>query len=302
MAPYTTFKVGGPARYFFVAKNEYDIVSAIRAAKEIGIPFFILGGGSNLLISDLGFDGLVLKIHNSKFIIHDSILEADAGVSVATLVDETTKRGFGGLEWAGGLPGTLGGAVRGNAGAFKGEIKDNIREVKVLGTNGDIKIFSKDECEFSYRSSIFKRKNLIVLSAKMNLVLSDKEKLINEAQSHIQYRKERHPLEYPNAGSVFKNCDLNLFPKSEWRKFERVVKADPFPVVPAAYLLSEANMKGVTCGGAMISQKHPNFIINKNNAKARDILALMEIAAREVKEKFGVELESEVHLVGFSEH
>lgn len=302
LAPYTTYKIGGPARYFFVAESEDDIVKAVLAAKGADIPFFILGGGSNLLVSDEGFDGLVLKIHNSKFLIHDSILEADAGVSMDLLVSETTKRGLQGLEWAGGLPGTLGGAVRGNAGAFKGEIKDNIQEVKALDAYGTIKIFSKDECNFAYRSSIFKKKNLIVLSAKIHLVSQDKEKVTAEAQDHIRYRNERHPLEYPNAGSVFKNCDLNIFPKSEWSKFEHVIKVDPFPVVPTAYLLSEAKLKGVSHGGAMVSEKHPNFIVNKDRASSSDIIRLMDIVQDRIREKFHIDLEKEIQLIGFYEH
>lgn len=299
LAPYTTYKIGGPARYFIVAENEEDIVKAALAAKETGTPFFILGGGSNLLISDKGFDGLVVKIHNSKFMIHDSALEADAGVDMPVLVCETTRRGLKGLEWAGGLPGTLGGAIRGNAGAFGGEIKDNILEVKALDAEGNIKSFAKGKCGFSYRSSIFKEQGMIVLSAKIQLMYSDPSKIGEEAEDHIRYRKERHPLEYPNAGSVFKNCDCNIFSENERGRFEHVIKIDPFPVVPTAYLLSEAKLKGVSFGGAMISEKHPNFIVNCGSATSNDIIRLMEIAKECIREKFGIDLEAEIQLVGF---
>ena len=301
LAPYTTYKVGGPARYFFATKKDEEVVKALRVAGELRMPWFILGGGSNLLVSDKGFRGLVIKIQNTRYKIQDTNMYVEAGVTMPQLVKIAARRGLGGFEWAGGLPGTVGGAIRGNAGAFGGEMKDDIVEVKALDREGNIKIFSRDECNFTYRSSIFKEKDFVVLSAKIQLARGDKQKFTQEAEGHILYRKERHPLEYANAGSMFKNCDCNLFPKSERAKFNHVIKTDPFPVVPTAFLLSEAGVKGLRVGGAAVSEKHPNFIVNMNNAKANDIVRLSETVQRRVKEKFGVKLEREIQFVGMKD-
>jgi len=301
LASHTTYRVGGPARYFFVAKKDEEVVKALRIADKLRMPWFILGGGSNLLVSDKGFRGLVIKIKNTKYKIQDTNMYVEAGVAMPQLVKITTRRGLGGFEWAGGLPGTVGGAIRGNAGAFGGEMKDGIVEVKVLDREGNIKIFSRDECNFAYRSSIFKEKGFVVLSAKIQLVRGDKQKFTQEAEGHILYRKERHPLEYANAGSMFKNCDCNLFSKSERARFNHVVKTDPFPVIPTAFLLSETGVKDLRVGGAVVSEKHPNFIVNMNNAKANDIVQLSEIVQRRVKEKFGVKLEREIQFVGMKD-
>ena len=163
---HTTFRIGGPARYFFAAQTEEDIQKAVQAAKELKLPFLILGGGSNILASDQGFSGLVIKIQNTEYKIpldsargrQDTTVYAQAGVPMATLVQETGKHGLSGLEWAGGLPGTVGGAIRGNAGAFEGETKDCVVEVKVLNEKGEVEVFSKEQCKFAYRSSLFKQK------------------------------------------------------------------------------------------------------------------------------------------------
>jgi len=307
LKPYTTFKIGGPAKYFFVAKTKEDVIYAVKIAKKLRLPFFILGEGSNLLVSDKGFDGLVIKIQNSKFKIqnHKSkskiiFLHAEAGVPFATLVQETGKRGLAGLEWAGGLPGTLGGAIRGNAGAFGGETKDTVVSVEALDRNLRVRKLSKNQCQFGYRTSIFKKRGWIVLSATMRLKKGNKKEIQKIVQERIRYRKERSPLEYPNAGSIFKNYNVKLVPTAVRKEFQDVIKIDPFPVIPAAAILATADLKGVRFGGAEISQKHPNFIINKRNAKARDVIRLIVLAQERVQNKFRIKLEPEIQLVGFS--
>lgn len=296
---YTTFKIGGPAKYFFIAKTKEDIVKAACAAKQIHLPFFILGGGSNLLVSDKGFNGLVINIANCKWKIENSFLYAEAGVPVATLVRETGKRGLSGLEWAGGLPGTLGGAIRGNAGAFGGEIKDSIVWVEALDGKLRLRRLRRTQCQFDYRSSLFKKRGWIVVAALMRFGEGDKKQLRAIAHDHIRYRKDRHPLEYPNAGSIFKNCDLNKVPKNAKKLFLSVVKRDPFPVIPAAAIIAQSRLKGRKVGGARVSEKHPNFIINMGNAQSQDVLSLMRLIERVVKKKFGIHLEREIQLVGF---
>ncbi|MBI2642599.1 MAG: UDP-N-acetylmuramate dehydrogenase [Candidatus Wildermuthbacteria bacterium] len=294
LAPHTTFKIGGKAQYFVAAKTKEDVLSALLHAKKLNIPFFVLGGGSNLLVSDKGFKGLVLKIENCKLKISNRIVYAEAGVSFPWLVRETAKRGLAGLEWAGGLPGTVGGAVRGNAGAFGGETKDSVVYVDCIDQRGRIRKLSKRQCQFSYRSSIFKKRNWIVLGAAFAFKKGNAKELRSIAKNHITYRKDRNPLEFPNAGSIFKNCDLNEVPK-KFRDFVKpAVKIDPFPVVPTAFLISQAGLKGLRVGKAEVSRKHPNFLINIGNAKAKDVKGLIAKVKRAIKKKFGIDLEEEV--------
>ena len=296
---YTTFNIGGPAKYFFIAKTKEDIQEGVKKAKELNLPVFILGDGSNLLVSDKGFSGFVIKIENCELKIENSLAYAEAGVEFPTIVKETTERGLAGLEWAGGLPGTVGGAVRGNAGAFGGEVKDSIKEVQAIDSNGNIKTFTREECEFAYRSSIFKKKGWIVLSAIFQLKQGHKEAIQAVAKDHIKYREERHPLEYPNAGSIFKNCDLKLFSEELQKQFEDadIVKVDPFPVVPTAYLIAKAKLQGLQVGDAQVSERHPNYIVNRGQATSKDVLGLIEKVKQAVKEKFFIDLEVEVQYV-----
>ncbi len=297
---HTTFKIGGPAEYFLTASDQKDLGKAIKVAKRLKLPVFVLGGGSNLLVSDQGFKGLVIKLKNSNdYSLKNNIISASAGVELGKLVKFSVKNSLEGLEWAGGLPGSLGGAVRGNAGAFSGETKDIILEVHALDDKLNLRKFSNKQCQFSYRSSIFKRKNWVVVSAKIKLKKGDKKSLQKIFRARVNYRNQRHPLEYPNAGSIFKNVDFKkFFPKFK-KSLLAVVKKDPFPVVPTAYLISEAGLKGTTVGKAQVSEKHPNFIVNLGGAKAKDILKLIELVKKKIKKMYGIHLEVEVQFLGF---
>ena len=245
---HTTFKIGGPAEYFLIANNEKILLGAVKTAQKLKLPVFILGGGSNLLVADKGVKGLVIKIKNKSVKIKNNTIIADAGIELEKLVNLSINKSLQGLEWAGGLPGTFGGAIRGNAGAFAGEIKDIILEVRAIDTSFSLRKFSNRQCRFSYRSSIFKERNWTVISAKISLKKGNKKKLKEIAQSRINYRKERHPLEYPNAGSIFKNVPFSQFSTSLKKRLLAVVKKDPFEVVPTAYLISEAGLKGKRIG------------------------------------------------------
>lgn len=297
LSNYSNYRIGGPAKFFFGAENADEVAEALEAARERGLNFFILGGGTNLLINDHGFDGLVLR-PNIKFLETEGIvIRAGAGVSMPELVSFAAANGLSGLEWAGGLPGTLGGAIRGNAGAFKGETKDTIRTVRSLNvrTLGQIER-SNAECRFAYRSSIFKEKGgeEVILSATLALRKGSPKKIAAAVQEKIDYRLARHPMEYPNIGSIFKNVDLKKIPQALHLRLAKVIKVDPFLVVPTAYLISETGLKGVSFGGAMVSPKHPNFIVNTLNASSSDVKNLIELVKTEVKDKFAIELEEEV--------
>jgi UDP-N-acetylmuramate dehydrogenase len=299
LAPFTTFKIGGRAKYFYRAKTKEDLIFVLKLAKKLKLPFFVLGGGSNILVSDKGFNGLIIKNENSKFRIQNLKLYTEAGVSFSTLVKETTRRGLAGLEWAGGLPGSIGGAILGNAGAFGGETKDTVILVEALDKNLKIRKLKKKQCKFSYRSSVFKKRGWIVLSAIMKLRKGDRKNLQKIVHHHIRYRQERNPLEYPNAGSVFKNCDLKKVPKKVRKIFKEVVKVDPFPVIPTAAIIAKSGLLGKKIGKAKISEKHPNFIINLGGAKAEEVIKLINLVKKKVKEKFGIKLEEEIRYLGF---
>ncbi len=296
---HTTFKIGGPARYFLEVQKKEDLVRALEAAKKFNIPFFILGGGSNLLVSDDGFAGLVIKMENREISLEDdTIIHAGAGIVLGHVVDFSIKHSLEGLEWAGGLPGTFGGAIRGNAGAFGGEIKDSILEVTALGPDFTVKVLSNAECQFSYRSSFFKKEPWIILSAKLALKKGDKENLDTIAKSRIHYRNEKHPLEYPSAGSMFKNVPFDELSEEVQKLFLDKLKKDPFPIIPAAWFVIGAGLTGARIGGAQISQKHSNYLVNVDHAKAQDVLDLIDLAKKAVKEKYGVILEPEVQYLG----
>ncbi len=295
LAKYTTYKIGGPADYFYAAKNPEDVKTALNFAGENGISVFILAGGSNVLFSDNGFRGLVIKIENQKikFDGYDAI--ADAGAPMDDLIKQTVEKGYKGLEWAGGLPGTLGGAIRGNAGCFGGEIKNITKEVSVMTMSGEIKTYTNKGCQFGYRDSVFKYNNEIILSATLKFEAGDPEKLRQEVFDHIKHRQARYQL--PSCGSVFKNCPIETVPKKFAEEFKGKIKIDPFPVLPSAVLISAAGLVGKVVGGAKITDGHANIIVNFGSAKAKDVLGLINLIKETVADKFGVSLSEEVEFV-----
>ena len=276
---YTTFKIGGPAKYFYTVKTKEDLIKATRMAKKNNLPFFILGGGSNLLVSDKGFEGLVIRIKNQESRIKNQAIYVEAGVLLSNLVNTTLENDLSGLEWAIGIPGTAGGAIRGNAGAFKKSMKDVIKQVEVFDLKTEkIKILKNEDCQFEYRDSIFKKTpNLIILSAILKLKKGDKRETEKKMKENLDYRKKYQPLNVCSAGSIFKN-PKNLF---------------------AGELIEKCGLKGRKIGEAQISKKHANFIENLGEAKAEDVRKLINLIKEKVKENFGVELKEEIQFLGF---
>jgi len=279
LAPYTTFKIGGPAKYFFVASSKQQVIKAIQQARHYNLPFFVFGEGSNLLVSDRGFDGLVIRIQNSKIKKKDSEIIADAGARLNQLLAVAKNSELSGIEWAAGIPGTVGGAIRGNSGAFGKSISDIIKRVEVLNVDsGDIKNYTEKECLFGYRDSIFKEnKNLIILSGEFFFQKADKKAIQEKIKRYLTYRREKQPIGFFSAGSVFKNPEG----------------------FSAGRLIEKCGLKGEVRGGAKISEKHANFIINLGKAKSEDVLYLIKLAKKEVKENFNIELEEEIEFLGF---
>jgi UDP-N-acetylmuramate dehydrogenase len=312
------YKIGGNAKYFFKAKNADDLIKVIEKQRQLKTPVFILAGATNVLIDDHGFDGLIIK-PDLKFIKKENniFINAGAGVLMKDLVDFALEKNLSGLEWAGGLPGTLGGAIRGNAGAFGGEMKDAIEEVMSLDiSQKNPKIIKRKfkDCDFQYRSSVFKsfdklrtsfdklRTKEIIIEATLKLQKDSRKKIEEETIKNINYRLLKHPMEYPSLGSTFKNVPLtqidskiiSVNPCFNPHKSVSIIKNDPFPVIPTAYLISEAGLKGISIGGAMISPKHPNFIVNILDAKAKDVKNLIQLIKNEVKKKFKIDLQEEI--------
>jgi len=276
---YTAFKIGGSAKYFFTANNKEDLIKAILLAKKLKLPFFIFGGGSNLLVSDEGFEGLTIKVQSSDFEVRSCEIFTEAGVLLNQLVIIALKNNLTGLEWAAGIPGTVGGAIFGNAGAFGKSIGDLIEEVEVLDSESEkIKILGNKDCKFSYRNSLFKKnKNLIILSAIFQLKKEKKSEIERKIKEYLDYRRETQPLNFPSAGSVFKN-PLGF---------------------SAGDLIEKSGLKGKKIGDVKISEKHANFILNLEKGRARDVIELIKLIKKEVKNKFGIALEEEIQYLGF---
>jgi len=305
LAKYTTFKIGGPARYFFVAGNKEDLIKAIRAAKKLRIPFFILGGGSNVLFSDKGFKGLVIRFSarggippwrdNSEV----KTIYAEAGVKLEDVAKLAVKKSLTGLEWAAGIPGTVGGAVYGNAGAFKSVTGDIVKSVEVLDFKTlRIKNFSQKDCKFSPKNTVFKnRKNLIILSVILKLKKGNKKRIQKKIKEYLSYRKKSHPFNFSSAGCAFKNYEKKVKNKKLLEKFPELEKFNKMGIIPASYLVEKIGLKGKKMGGAQISARHANFIVNLKKAKAKDVIKLIKLAKQKVKKEFGVNLEEEVQII-----
>lgn len=296
LSGYTTFKIGGPARYFFSAKTEQDLIRALKAAKDSKLSFFILGGGSNILVSDRGYKGLVVHNLSSGLKISNSKVVAEAGAKLSEAVKAAAKNGLTGLEWAAGIPGTIGGAIYGNAGAFWLSMRDIIKSVKALDLKTlKTKSFSQKDCLFSSKDSIFKHnKDLIILSAVFKLGKGGKRQTQEKIREYINYRKENHPLDFPSAGCIFKNYTPEIKNQKLFKKFPGLIDFSKKGRVPSAYLIEMCGLKGKKIGRAQVSKKHANFVVNLGGAKASDVKKLVKLARQKVKNKFGIILEEEI--------
>ncbi|MCL5113629.1 MAG: UDP-N-acetylmuramate dehydrogenase [Patescibacteria group bacterium] len=305
---YSNFRIGGMARYFAQIESAEELIQVLDEWRRISAKFpqkdkkiFILGGGTNILISDKGFSGLVIHslIKDIKILEEDTKILVGSGILMKDLLDFCVENSLSGLEWAGGLPGTIGGAIRGNAGAFGGEIKDSVFEIASINIQTlKLQKRKKKDCFFGYRTSIFKSLNEeIIVGAILNLKKGDKDSIKRKIKEKIDYRTDRHPLNYPNIGSIFKNIPLQNVPRKLQEEFSASVKNDPFPVLPTAKLLALAGLKGKKQGEAMVSQKHPNFIVNLGNVTSEDVLKLISEIKNIIKNKYSIELEEEITII-----
>jgi UDP-N-acetylmuramate dehydrogenase len=276
LAHYTSMKVGGPADYFLEPIDRDDLIAVVRYLRRQDFPMMIIGRGSNLLVSDEGFRGAVVSPEAAlgDVRLDGEYVVAESGARMTKLVDFCIQRGFAGMEWAAGIPGTVGGGVVMNAGAHGEQMSDHLVNVEIL-RHDDVLLVPKSEASFGYRSSGFR--NDVVLSVRFALPRGDREALIHHRSELMRKRNETQPLSLPNSGSMFKN------PQG----------------THAARLIEQAGLKGKRVGGAQISEKHANFIVNLGDAKASDVLTLLDLTRRTVYQNTGILLELEVKLVGF---
>lgn len=289
LANHTSFNIGGPADVFVTVENEEELAKAINFAKAENIRYFLLGNGSNVLASDEGFRGIIIKLAGDFNVatVDGEIIKAGAGITLSKLAGLAMNSSLTGLEFASGIPGTLGGALFMNAGAYGGEMKQIVTKVKVLknistANNTDcegcgaIIELTGEEMQFGYRHSILKEKNYIALSCEMKLEKGDKETIASYMRELALKRKEKQPLEYPSAGSTFKRPEGYF----------------------AGKLIEDAGLGGYTVGGAQVSEKHKGFVINKGGASAKDVKELIDHVIKTVKDKDNVTLEPEVLFLG----
>ena len=278
MSRHTTFRIGGPADYFVTPHTKEEIRQVIRLCKEEEIPFAVLGNGSNLLVGDKGFRGVIIQLFKnfSNIIIEEENIYAQSGALLVRLANQAAKQGLTGLEFASGIPGTLGGAVVMNAGAYGGEMKDVILWSDVLTEDGEFLRLSGEELELGYRTSVIQKKHYFVLGAALRLKKGDQNEIRSMMEELKEKRVSKQPVEYPSAGSTFTRPEGYF----------------------AGKLIDDAGLRGFQVGGAQVSEKHCGFVINRNQATAADVEELCHQVAEKVKEQSGVDLEMEIKRLG----
>jgi len=277
MSKHTSFKIGGMAECYIKINTKEDLETILKVSNTYKIPLTVIGNGTNILVKDNGIKGIVAKI-NIKNIEIDSnnVAKVGAGNSLAEIAQVLKQNELTGFEELSGIPGTIGGAIRMNAGAHGKEIKDIIINATAIDYEGNIRKFTNEEMQFEYRNSIFSKEKYIILEAELQLTKGNKDEIAEKMKEFAEWRKEKQPLEYPNAGSTFKRGDGFM----------------------TAQLIDQCGLKGYSVGGAQISTKHAGFIINKDNAKAKDVLELVQIAKEKVKNKFDKEIQLEIEVIG----
>ena len=277
MKEHISFKVGGKVDILLKPKNIEQISTSIKLCKSNNIPYYVIGNGSNLLVKDGGIRGVVIKLCELKEIsVNDRNIKAYCGALLKDVSVIAMDNSLSGIEFACGIPGSIGGAVFMNAGAYDGEIKNVIIEAEVIDNDGDYKVLKGNELEFGYRTSNIKREGYIVVSATLGLVEGKKENIFNRMADLTKRREDKQPLEFPSAGSTFKRPEGHF----------------------AGKLIEEAGLKGYSIGGAQVSEKHSGFVINKGDATAKDVLDLIKHIQEEVKRQSGVDLKPEVRILG----
>ncbi len=281
LVKHTTYKVGGQCDFFVTPSSVDSLINLLKYINENNIKYKVLGNGSNVIVSSKRFEGIIISLSKlNRVEINDDIVNVEAGYPLIKLSNYCANNNLGGLEFASGIPAHVGGAIYMNAGAYKSDMSEVLINVTYIDEKYNIVTKSKEELDFSYRHSIFQEKNYIVVSAKMQLHNANKEEILTLMNDRRQRRIESQPLEYPSAGSVFRN---------------------PSDTVFSGKLIEELGLKGYSIGGAKVSEKHANFIVNYNNATSEDIVSLIKIIKEKVKENYNIDLRVEQEFVNFGE-
>lgn len=279
MQKHTTFRIGGPADCFVQLENKEQLIKVQKYLRQVGMPCFVLGNGSNLLVSDKGYRGIVLQIGQkmNRIEVEDNVITAQAGAAMSQVARAALEHGLTGMEFASGIPGTIGGGVVMNAGAYDGELSGVVLQVNVVNGEGECMELENDSMEFGYRNSVIRNNPFTVTEVILRLEKGDKEQIRAKMDELAVRRREKQPLEYPSAGSTFKR------PKGNF----------------AGKLIMDAGLRGFQIGGAKVSEKHCGFIVNTGDATAEDVRNVIREVRRQVKEKFHVDLEPEILFLGF---
>ena len=279
MKKHTSFKIGGPAECLIKIESVDQIKEVYKIAKEFNIPLTVIGNGSNLLVSDRGIKGIVLKIEIKKLEFQEDKgkinIVVGSGEKLGIIAQKFLNQEIEGFEFAAGIPGTIGGAIRMNAGAHGKAMKDIVKTVTYIDREGNIKKINNSEAEFKYRNSIFSHKDYVIIEAELKLQKGNKEEILAKMQEYANFRKEKQPFEFPSAGSTFKRGEDFI----------------------TARLIDECGLKGYQIGDAQISEKHAGFIINKGNATAEDVMKLIEYTKEQIYNKFGKRIETEIEIL-----
>lgn len=299
LAKKTTFKIGGPVQYFVTVDTVENAVALFHYLDGSGTPYFVFGGGSNMLVPDEGFDGVAVKIADKRYTVEGVTMTVAAGMTTVEMAQVSIKEGLTGFEWGVGVPGTIGGAVRGNAGAMGSDMSRCVVSVDAY-VNGSVETFSHEQCLFTYRESIFKKNGGIVLRVTLGLKKADNTNGMKEALAYLQYRNKTQPQGFASTGCIFKNADMNENKEALLKHFgEQDEKVQQFLAVgkiSAGWLVEQAGMKGVQVGNAKVSETHGNFIVNLGGATAEDVHTLIESIKAKVYDTYGIALEEEIQV------
>lgn len=278
MSRHTTFRIGGEAACFVKISSMEQLKKLLHYFRQVELPYFVIGNGSNLLVSDEGYEGIILQVGDrfGRIEVKGTRMEVQAGALLSSVARCAMEHGLTGLEFASGIPGTTGGGVVMNAGAYGGEMKQVVREVTVLSKEGEILTLAGEDMEFGYRTSVIRNRSFIVLQVALELSCGDKKEIQATMEELGRRRREKQPLEYPSAGSTFKRPEGYF----------------------AGKLIMDAGLRGYSAGGAQVSEKHCGFVVNRGNATARDVAAVVKEVQERVKDKFGVPLEQEIIYLG----
>ena len=278
---HTTYKVGGTCKYFITPKDLEELINLIKYLRKNNMKYMILGNGSNSIFSSKEYDGVIINLSNlNSMKIEGDKIDVEAGYQLIKLSMDALNNGLSGLEFAAGIPGNIGGAIFMNAGAYKSDMSNLVETVTFLDENLELKTLPKEELDFSYRKSLFQKNNYIIISTVLKLTPGDKDEIKALMDKRKQRRIDSQPLEYPSAGSVFRNPSEDIF---------------------AGKLIEDLGLKGYTIGGAQISEKHANFIINIGNATGEDIKALIDLVKSKVKEEYNIDLHVEQRFINFED-